>query len=203
MTYISTDDFRHLVRTKSYKSERVRKSYSADIADAGDRSLRFIISTADKDRSGDIIDQQGWQLDNYKRNPVVLLFHDRERLPVARTTSIEVEDTKLIATIEFVPSNIPIAGEIADTVFQMCQQGFLNAASVGFIPLAYDYDDENDTILFQVSELCEFSIVPVPDNPSALITQPLLIEPSNQTASINNSRVRRRMISRLLRLKYS
>ena len=49
----------------------------------GDR-VSFIASTDDVDRYSDIIDQKGWQLDNYKKNPVILFNHNSQALPIGK-----------------------------------------------------------------------------------------------------------------------
>src|ERR1700686_1393422 len=41
-----------------------------------------IISTEDTDRSGEIVKQNGWELANYKNNPIVLWDHDYYSLPI-------------------------------------------------------------------------------------------------------------------------
>src|SRR5277367_471892 len=41
-----------------------------------------IISTEDTDRSGEIVKQNGWELTNYKNNPIVLWGHDYYSLPI-------------------------------------------------------------------------------------------------------------------------
>lgn len=144
------------------------------IQTAGDRTLRFTISTSDQDRVSDVISQTGWMLDNYKANPVVLWAHDDASLPIGRCTSIGVEGTQLKATVEFVPADMPVVGQLADAVYRMCRDGYLNATSVGFRALEWDFADPapgsmDRGIHYKLAELTEFSIVPVPCNPHALI----------------------------------
>src|SRR5271154_2639708 len=45
-------------------------------------SFDVIISTDDTDRSGEIVKQNGWELTNYKNNPIVLWGHDYYSLPI-------------------------------------------------------------------------------------------------------------------------
>jgi hypothetical protein len=52
----------------------IHKGFVAEITKAaGDdnRMLDFVISTATVDRMGDTIAVDGWQLDNFKKNPIV------------------------------------------------------------------------------------------------------------------------------------
>jgi hypothetical protein len=57
----------------------------------------------------------------------------------------------------------------AETVRRMVAGGFLSAASVGFKPLKYMYNEERRGVDIEESELLEWSIVPVPANPECLV----------------------------------
>ncbi len=148
----------------------ITHSFDTEIkAGKDDRSLIFTISTASVDRMGDTIAVDGWKLDNYRKNPVVLWGHDAESLPVARASKVWVEDKKLKAETEFTPLGM---ARFNDTIFDMLKGKFLNATSVGFQPLKYAFTDDPQRrfgIDFMEQELLEFSIVSVPANPEALI----------------------------------
>ena len=88
----------------------------------------FIASTSAEDRYGDII-SQSWNLENYRKNPVVLFNHNAAELPVGRG-SVEVVDGSLMIDIVFDKED-PRAAEIGRKV----KAGFLNAVSVGFNPI--------------------------------------------------------------------
>jgi hypothetical protein len=138
-------------------------------------------STEGEDRDKDILLAAGAQLDNFRKNPVVLYAHDYGNLPVAKANTIEaIPGTGLKATIQF-----PMKGiyDKADTVRGLWAGGFLNAASVGFIPNKFEArpgpngelpEDSFDSWfwpygkIFTSWELLEFSIVPVPANADAL-----------------------------------
>jgi HK97 family phage prohead protease len=122
------------------------------------------------DRYGDIIRASGWQLENFRKNPVLLFGHNSRDLPVGRVEPIAVEGTRLIAHAQFLPEG---ATAFADSVWQLVDQGFLNAVSVGFMPLAAPvpiFDAEQHVTGFEwiAQELLELSVVPVPANPNAL-----------------------------------
>lgn len=118
----------------------------------------FTGSTDTVDRVGDVV-EQNWDLDNYKKNPVLLYAHDYSQLPIGRTNPY-MDGGKLKFDVEFVPKEIyPFAG----TVEAMVELGFLNAVSVGFKPL------DMDGTRIKRSELLELSIVPIPANAEALI----------------------------------
>lgn len=131
-----------------------------------DRSLRFVLSTPTPDRERDSINQRGWKLDNYKKNPVVLWGHDYHFPPIAKCTDIRVEGDRLIATAEFVTADVL---PFAETVFQLIKRGFLRGVSVGFRALKRQMNDERMGFDFIEQELMEFSVTPIPANPEALL----------------------------------
>ena len=63
-------------------------------------TVSFVASTASPDRYGDIIDQKGWMLENYKKNPVVLLNHDSNQLPIGKG-HVHVRDAQLVIDVQF------------------------------------------------------------------------------------------------------
>lgn len=134
-----------------------------------DRSVRFTISTDTIDRHGDTVSVEGWKLENYRKNPVVLWGHDYSMLPVGKARDLRVEDGKLKATVVF---TAPGVSRFNDTVFELIKGGFLNATSVGFSPKKWSWSEDDDRRLgidFEEQELLEFSVVSVPANPEALI----------------------------------
>ena len=151
---------------------RVRSSFDTEIKAAeeeGSRTLLFTISTSSVDRMGDTIDQKGWKLDNYRKNPVVLFGHDASSLPVAKSNKIWTEDNKLKSEAEWTPKELV---RFNDIVFEMCKGGFLSATSVGFAPSRYSFSVDparNYGIDFLEQELLEYSVVPIPANAEALI----------------------------------
>ena len=149
----------------------------AEALDGQQRTLRFTISTGTVDREKDAISLAGWDLANFKRNPVVLWGHNIERLPIGRCINVAIVDNALKATVQFVPAETPEAGQFAEAVFQLANQGFINATSVGFRPIKWEYSQDPERgagdwfpgIDFEAQELVELSIVTVPANPEALI----------------------------------
>jgi HK97 family phage prohead protease len=144
----------------------VKKQYIATISKVpalGDRVREFVISTGHIDRDNDRVAVAGWKLDNYRKNPVVLFAHDYSGLPVARCLSLRQQGDELIAAAEFAKH------EQAQTVLDLIDGGFLNATSVGFRPVGNGTPNQFGGTDFPSAELLEFSIVPVPANPEALV----------------------------------
>ena len=137
---------------------------------AKERVLEFIGTTEVPDRDGEVIRAEAWQVDRYTKNPVVQWAHQYDKPPIGRTLSIRQNKKKeTIFEIEFVEKE---TYEFADTIYKLCKGGFLNATSVGFIPIEYEKGkkESDATRVFTKVELLEISIVPVPSNPEALIT---------------------------------
>lgn len=144
------------------------------------RALRFTISTGAVDREQDRIMVAGWDLANFRRNPVVLWGHDATRLPIGRAFDLRIEDAALKASVEFIPEDTPEGGQFAESVYRLARQGFIAATSVGFRPIKWEYttdktrgsEDWFPGIDFEEQELVEFSVVTVPANPEALMDAP-------------------------------
>lgn len=169
MDFLNLDDWKAKAQTGAAPAgAAIRKSVAADCKAFDDvtRALDFTISTSAVDRERDTLDAAGWQLDAYRRSPVVLWAHDYSSLPVARAVEISTTPGALVARAEFVPREVY---PFADTVYQMLKGGFLSATSVGFRPLTFVWNEERRGCDFATQELLEFSIVPVPANPEALI----------------------------------
>ena len=130
------------------------------------RTVDFTISTGAVDREKDVINQAGWDLNAYRKSPVVLFAHDYKQPPIGRTTHLRHVDGALKATVEFAPKE---ANPMAETVYQLVKGGFLSSASVGFRPHKHAFNAERGGVDFEAQELLEWSIVPVPANPEALM----------------------------------
>lgn len=144
--------------------ERLLKQYAPDqVKSEGDGKYSFVISTGAVDRDRDTIAVDGWKLDNFRKNPVVLLNHDRMGLPIAKAETVTASAGQLKARIVF--ADFPLA----QTVRGLVDGGFMRATSVGFSALKWAFDEERGGVNFMEQELLEFSLVTVPANPEALL----------------------------------
>lgn len=142
----------------------------------------FAIRVSDEtlDRYGEVITASGWQLDHYRRNPVVQNCHQYGDITftIARAVDTYVVNRALCQTWQFASQANPLA-KIARDLYR---GGFLRAASVGFIPLRWE-DGKDSTGPAQggpgaagsgfrrrylAQELIEVSAVAIPANPNAL-----------------------------------
>jgi len=141
------------------------------------RVLVFDGSTEGIDRMDEAINADGWELANYEKNPVFLWAHDYSMPPIGRSvkTWIDKRVHRLKFKIEFADAE---TYPFADTIYRLFKGGFMNAVSVGFIPLEVeDRDDDKDKKgkkakqprrRYIRQELLELSAAPVPANPEAL-----------------------------------
>jgi HK97 family phage prohead protease len=143
------------------------KVTDCEVKKVGERQYEFVASTATLDRDGEVIDVDGWDLSNFKKNPVIMWAHDYRNPPVGRATKIWKHDGKLKNTVEFPPEG---DYEFADIVERLVDQGYLKTESVGFIPRKWEDGDGEKAPRrkYTKQELLEISIVPVPSNPDAL-----------------------------------
>jgi HK97 family phage prohead protease len=121
---------------------------------------------------------------------VVLYAHDYTDLPVAKALGIDiVPGVGLRAQIQFAP---PGANPKADSVRALWAAGFLNAASVGFVPRTADPNGSGKR--FTDWELLEFSIVSVPANADALRLAAKSLRPEQKRgrvlSGVNEKRIR-------------
>jgi HK97 family phage prohead protease len=133
-----------------------------------DGSFSATVTTSDVDRMGESIDTSGINTKTYMNNPVVLYGHDYQGLPIGKTLKLSTSKdpatgikNKLSATFQLAINEYPFAA----TVAAMIKGGYLNAVSIGGIVKQWD---PTFTKIEQM-EMVEFSVVPVPANPNALI----------------------------------
>ena len=91
-----------------------------------------IASNETPDRDGEIIKQDGWDLRNFKKNPVILASHNYHEFPIGKASNIKVENKKL--TFKMVFSE---ATEKAKEAAQLVQEGILKSFSI--IEIAFVY----------------------------------------------------------------
>ncbi|HEX3861292.1 MAG TPA: hypothetical protein VHY35_06320 [Stellaceae bacterium] len=140
------------------------------IGKAADKNGTFdvIISTEVTDRAGEIVRQNGWELTNYKNNPIVLWGHDYYSLPIGVCTETYLTEYNGVPALGakgvFYPSDInPLAQQVRKMYEFGLKSGFHVGCttSVGFIPR--EFEPDNRSIITR-AELLEFSFVPVPAN---------------------------------------
>lgn len=115
-------------------------------------------NTTTKDRTNDVIPEAAWKgqaLENYKKNPIILAFHDHSRpIGMCEEATVDSKGLKVVAKIS----------KAAGDVYQLIKDGILKAFSVGFIVKDADWDPKADIFVIKDLELLEISVVSVPCN---------------------------------------
>lgn len=123
----------------------------------------FVISDGSLDRHGTRINPKGWELSNFKRNPIALFGHS-SGFPIGRWENVRAEGGKIIGKL--MPAMKGTSARI-DELISLIEQGILRAVSVGFSVLEYGVPGKSD-FDFERQELHEVSLVSVPSNTNAL-----------------------------------
>lgn len=138
----------------------------AEDAETEGGPMRFTASTEGVARDGLVISADGWKLENYRKNPVVLWAHDYlgRNLPIGRAVNVEVDGKRLVADVMFDP-----ADEFARAVERKYRTGYLSAVSVGWETRQIEPGKGNGANKVTEAELLDISAVPVPGDPDALM----------------------------------
>lgn len=161
---------------------RNTSAFVREIPKGDSRTVEFIISNSSRDRHNTILNQDGWKLDNYMRNPVVGYNHNvyggglfTKGTPddIIGKSEVFKEGNNLIGKVTFEPADL---NPTAEKIYQKIKFGTLRSASVGFMEAGtgkFGENDqaegkENETYYFAGQELLEWSIVNIPSNPSAV-----------------------------------
>ena len=150
--------------------------------DGAEDTFKFIITTANIDRYNDIVQSKGGKLEAYAKNPVVLWNHNSWDHPIGKSLSQQVTDKEIIADAQFhsVTDNAKIT-------LLLLQGGYLKATSIGFIPMEWTertaepneelYHSPYTNIIREYTkwDLLEFSVVTVPANTGAVMTNSMFL----------------------------
>jgi len=120
------------------KIVRVNSQFELKELDDKKQTMTAYASTRRLDHDGDIIMPMGCKTDIYKMNPVVLMAHDYQSLPIAKVLDITPDPYGVLEKIEFAPT------ERGQEAWQLVKGGFLNTLSAGFMAddVFYREDDE-------------------------------------------------------------
>ncbi len=158
----------------------------ATAAPATGDPLDYVMSDATVDRYGDIIEPKGWELQNFKKNPIALFGHDSKFI-VGNWRNIRVEGGKLLGKLELLQAGV---SERLDEIRAAVEAGVLRAVSVGFHPIQSEPIERSAKggVRFLKSELVECSLVSVPANPNALaVAKSLHLSPEAQSLIFGES----------------
>lgn len=155
------------------KAAKAPPSYDKDR-----RSARFIMTTQQVDRYGDIVVTAGADMTEFLRNPVGLLFHSSRTWPVANWTNVESilkgRPPRMEGDFEILAPGGPVPE--VDQCAWMIENGGIRACSIGFMPdwdnVEMVMDDDGQWTYgyrFNEWELTECSVCAIPANAGALV----------------------------------
>lgn len=136
------------------------------------RVRRFIASDESVDSYNSVISADGWELERYAKNPVVLFGHASWSHPIGKGAAF-IEDRKLMLDVTFLPEDV---NPLAERTLRILDEGLMGA-SVGFEPLEWEVDEARETgdeewwnvpLKYTRQSLLEVSVVTLPANPNAL-----------------------------------
>jgi HK97 family phage prohead protease len=152
---------------KGHALKPIIKSTVAPVHD-----MEFTLSDESVDRYGDIVTAAGWELDNFRKNPIALFGHQYD-FPIGRWLDLHVDDEAkaLRGKLALAPKG---TSPRIDEIRTLINADILRAVSVGFRALERpkwikdEEGEETGGLHFLRHELLECSVVPVPANPNAL-----------------------------------
>jgi len=142
--------------------EIVRKTHAGH-----SHGMEFVLSDETRDRMSDIIMSDGWQLADFKKNPIALFGHSNSFI-IGTWKDVRVENKELRGYLDLAEEG---TSDRVNEIRRLVNAGILKAVSVGFEPIESEPLDEKDLwggIRFKKQNLVECSIVSVPANPNAL-----------------------------------
>jgi HK97 family phage prohead protease len=136
----------------------------------GAGGIGWTFSTFDLDRFDERVDPRGWELEQYKKNPVVQWAHRYDIPAIGRADNLFIDEAGLHGSIVFNAKDYDAFGW---AIGERVKTGVLRAGSVGFRVLEIELPDKEaraggTDLIFRRQELLEFSICNVPANPFAL-----------------------------------
>lgn len=142
-------------------TDEMHKGFFLELEKASDGGLVAVASTNSIDRHGEVVDNNGWDLKAYKKNPLILWAHDHSIPAIGLSAKTWVEGTGKKAKLMIKPVFHDVT-EQAKALKTLVDMGVLKALSVGFKPL-----ESPDGVTFTKNELLEVSLVNVPANADA------------------------------------
>jgi HK97 family phage prohead protease len=136
--------------------------------------FKFIITTNNIDRYGDIVEPSGLDATDYMKNPVFLFNHiaSADMMPIGKCLSLTPNETGIIGETQ-----IHDLTPLAKDALTLVQNGYLSAVSIGFRPTEWESipqegsnDGWSNPRRYTKWNLLEYSLVNIPANPYALIT---------------------------------
>lgn len=149
-----------------------REAPADDSAAPPSRVRRFVASDESVDSYNSVIKADGWDLERYTKNPVVLFGHASWSHPIGKGNAF-IEGKQLMLDVTFLPEDV---NPLAERTLRILDEGLMGA-SVGFDPLEWEIDEDRATgdedwwnvpLKYTRQSLLEVSVVTLPSNENAL-----------------------------------
>jgi len=135
------------------------KYKSCDILEkSSNNSYDLVASDETKDRDGEVILADGWELTEFRKNPIMLWGHNSFETPLGSFSKIRVEEKALRMRASFADT------EKGKEAKALVDGGHLKTFSVGFGDIIRD---EKKSEIITKATLYEVSLVNIPSNPNA------------------------------------
>jgi HK97 family phage prohead protease len=123
----------------------------------------FVLSDNSKDRMGDVIEADGWELGEFRQNPIALFNHNKFE-PIGTWEKVRVEGNRLLGKLRMAAKGTSAR---IDELIALVDQRVLRAVSVGFRSLERS-ELPDGGIRFIRQSLLEVSLVSIPANANAV-----------------------------------
>lgn len=144
----------------------------------GSGETKWVINDSSIDRHGTIIPPENLDLSNYRESPVVFTDHWPMAENLIGNSTVTLEEGRLIATMldgDFSDGgDWSLQREVKRDVYHSVKHGKLRGASIGFRGIWEQVDDDEERghlMRLKEGELVEWSMIGVPSNPGALLTE--------------------------------
>lgn len=130
----------------------------------------WVLSDETVDRHGEIVSVDGWDLRNFRRNPIALFNHRSDNI-IGRWSNVRVEKGQLRGRLLLAPEG---TSDAVDNARGLVDSDTIRGVSVGFMSIERELLDEEEGDEFWgpfrhlKQELVEASLVAIPANPNAL-----------------------------------
>lgn len=129
----------------------------------------IIGSNGNLDRHGERVNPKGWSIENYQKNPVILVNHMNGYMPPAKAISVALSGDDLVFDLQFDKED-----PVGVMMYNKLKNGYINAFSVGFRVIKWG--EEGSSYDYEEQELYELSIVYVPANADAVVVRSFATE---------------------------
>lgn len=147
-----------------------------------------IATTPNTDRHGDIVEPKGIEF----QNPVPLLWQHRHAEPVGNVYFDEATDdgVKFTAKIPYIKEDGELKKRVDEAIHSI-KYGLVRCLSIGFRTLKYAWIDETYGMHIQEWECYELSLVTIPANSDAIITEIKRLDQQQRALPINVDQTRK------------